>query len=87
MDAMKYFMIVLCIITILMILFFAIKSRRFFKIIFLNAFLGIGAIILINLTKKYTGVYIPINYWTVSTGGIFGLPAVLGLLICNFIFI
>ena len=55
-----------------------IKSRTVIKSIISNALLGFGAIFLINVTQKYTGVNIPLNWWTVGGGGILGLPAVCG---------
>jgi pro-sigmaK processing inhibitor BofA len=87
MEIMKYFIIGVISITVLMILIFALKSRKFFKTLFINALLGLGAIAIIDITSKYTGVHIPINYWTASAGGILGLPGVFGVLISNFIFI
>ncbi len=74
-------------LTALLILFFALKSRRFFKTIFLNALLGILAITVLNLTSRFSGVYIPVNYYSAGTGAVLGLPGVFGLLIANFIFI
>ena len=58
-----------------------IKSHKIIKSIFLNALLGFAAIIVINLTRKFTGVYIPLNWWTVGGGGIFGLPCVCGIIL------
>lgn len=86
MDAVKYIIISVLAITALIILFFAIKSRKFIRTLLLNAFLGIIAIIVINLTKKFSGVYIPVNYWTLGIGGALGLPGVVGILLSNFIF-
>ena len=86
MDAVKYIIISVLAITALIILFFAIKSRKFIRTLLLNAFLGIIAIIVINLTKKFSGVYIPVNYWTFGIGGALGLPGVVGILLSNFIF-
>ena len=87
MEIVKYIMFAILGLTVFLMLIFALKSRKFFKILFLNAALGIGAIILIDLTAKFSGVYIPVNYWTVGAGGVLGLPGVFGVLISNFIFI
>lgn len=51
------------------------------KSIFLNALLGFAAITVINLTQKFTGVHIPLNWWTVGGSGVFGLPAVCGIIL------
>ena len=58
-----------------------IKSHRIMKSIFLNALFGFLAITAINLTQRFTGVNIPINWWTVGGSGIFGLPCVCGIVI------
>ncbi len=58
------------------LLIFHIKSKRLFKSVVLNALLGFAAIAIINLTSKFTGVHIPLNWYTVCGGGIFGLPCV-----------
>ena len=54
---------------------------------FLNAVSGLAVLLIINLTTKFTGVYIPANYFTVASSGVLGLPGVFGVLIANFIFI
>ncbi len=87
MDVLKYIFLGLICITILIILIFALKSRKFVSTLLINLIFGWGAIAIIDLTSIFTGVYIPINYWTVSAGGIFGTPGVVGLLLLNFIFI
>ena len=65
----------------LVLLILHIKSHKLLKSIFLNAILGIAAIIVINLTQKFTGVFVPVNWWTVGGSCIFGLPCVCGILI------
>ncbi len=69
----------------LALLVFHIRSRRPLRSILLNAALGIGALIAINVTSRFTGVHIPINWYSVGGSGIFGLPAVLTLLILQLI--
>ena len=58
-----------------------IKSHKLIKSIMLNALLGFTAIAIINLTKKFTGVFVPLNWWTVGGSGIFGLPCVCGVVL------
>ena len=62
-----------------------IKSHKMFKSIFLNAILGFMAIAVINLTQKFTGVHIPLNWYTVGGSGIFGLPCVCGIILAQII--
>lgn len=69
----------------LALLVFHIKSRRPIRSILLNAALGIAALAVINLTARFSGVHIPINWFSVGGSSIFGLPAVLSLLILQMI--
>lgn len=87
MEILKYVILSVLGLTLLFIFFFAIKSRKFFKTIFLNAILGILAVAVLNLTSGFSGVYIPLNYYSAGTSAVLGLPGVLGLLVANFIFI
>ena len=87
MAVLKYAMIIVLGVFVLIILGFAIKTKKTFKILFFNAFLGITSLAIINLTAKFTGAYIPINEYTVTGCGIFGVPAVIFFLILRFIFV
>lgn len=69
----------------LALLFLHIKSRTFFKSVVLNALLGFTAIAIINLTQKFTGVFVPLNWYTVAGSGVFGLPCVCGLVLAQII--
>ncbi len=67
------------------LLIFHIKSHRPLRSIILNALLGIAAVIIVNLTQSFTGVHIPVNWWTVGGSSIFGIPAVCGVIILQMI--
>ncbi len=84
---LKYIIIVLISVFILVISGLAIKTKKPFKILFFNAFLGITTLAIINLTAKFTGAYISINEYTVTGCGIFGIPAIIFFLILRFIFV
>lgn len=86
MDFLKYGAIIVLAVTELIILILAIKTRKPFKCLFLNALCGILVIVLLNLTKKYTGVLIPVNEYTVIGSATLGIPAVIGFLVLNLIF-
>lgn len=72
-------------ISALTILLMALYSGKAVKRLLINALAGIGAMLIINLTKKYTGVNIPINAYSVVGATVFSVPAVIGLLILNLI--
>lgn len=86
-EILKYLILSVLIFGVLAILLLAIRSRKFFKTLLINGILGILAITVIDITSKYSGVYIPVNYYTVGSSAVFGLPGVFGLLIANFIFL
>ncbi len=67
------------------ILILHIKSHKMFKSVLLNALLSITVIIIINLTQKFTGVCVPLNWWTVGGSGIFGLPCVCSIILLQII--
>ena len=85
MDFLKYAVYILLGITYFYILILSIKSRKPFKFLFLNALSGILSICLIGLTKKFTGVFIPINHYTLIGGSTLGIPAIIGFLVLNLI--
>ena len=65
----------------LVLLVLHLKSHRFIKSVILNALLGFVAIAIINLAQKFTGVFVPLNWWSVGGSGIFGLPCVCGIVL------
>ena len=87
METLKYVALAIISIFILVILGFAVRTKKPFKILLFNSFLGIVSLAIINLTAKFSGVYIPVNEYTVTGCGIFGIPGMLFFLILRFIFI
>ena len=80
-----YFLGSILVITAFYILILAIKSKKPFKFIFLNAICGIFVLLIINFTKKYTGVGLPINQFTTIGCSVLGTPCALGFLILNLV--
>ncbi len=74
-------------VSALTILLMAIYSGKPIRKLILNSLFGIITLLLINLTKKFTGVYIPVNVISVVGVTVFSIPAVIGLLVLNLIFI
>lgn len=81
MGTLKISAIVLISLGAFIIFMIALFSKKLIRTLLLNAALAIAALIVINLTAAFTGVHIPINQWTVGSGAVFGLPAVIGILI------
>ena len=87
MEILKYGGIVVLIVGALSLLIFAVRTKKFFKTLLLNAFLGLAVMAVIDLTAKFTGAHIPVNWWTVGGSAVFGIPAVSGYLILPLIFL
>ncbi len=82
---LKYSAIILLSFSVLIMLIFYFLGGKPFKAIFLNAIIGIGVLGLIDLSAEFTGVFIPINEFTVSLSSVFGIPAVFLMLILQII--
>ena len=87
MEILKYGGIAVLAIGALALLIFAAKTGKLFKTLILNAFMGIAVMAVIDLIAKFTGVHIPVNWWTVGGSAVFGIPAVCGYLILPLIFL
>lgn len=87
MTFLKNAWIILLGLTFFIILVYSLVSRKPFKTLLLNAFLGVMALAVVNLTSKYTGAFIPLNEYTAVGSSVLGLPAVCGFLLLKFIFI
>ena len=85
MKAFFIFLIVVLSVFTLCVLFFAIESHKFFKTFLFNTFLGISVLAIIDLTAKFTGMYIPLNWYSVGGSAVFGIPAVILFLIMQII--
>ena len=86
MEILKYGGIAVIAVGAVALLIFAAKTKRFFKTLLLNAFLGLAVMAIIDLTAKFTGVHIPVNQYTVVGSAVFGIPAVCLFLILPIIF-
>ncbi len=87
METLKILCLSLLGITAFMIFIFALKSKKPFKVLLFNAFMGLTLLAIIDLTSKFTGVYIPINEYTVTGSAVFSIPALCAFLAMNFIFV
>lgn len=85
MQILKIFVLALFSAGALCILGFCIGSRKPFRYLLINFALGIAALIAVNLSARFTGIRIPVNPYSVSTGAVLGIPGVCGLLILRLI--
>ena len=78
---LKYFFICIICICQFFVIFYSAKTGKFLKTLILNGLLGIIIIVVINLLSKYLNIYIPINIYTLTAGGIFGIVGVCTILV------
>lgn len=85
MQFLKISAIVILSITAFVLLLFYIKSRKPIKSLILSALSGIATLVIINLSTKFTGLHIPVNWWSVLAVSGLGVPAVIGLILLQII--
>ena len=62
------------------------RSGHFFKSLFTTAIQGIASLAAVNITGLLTGVTLSLNWYTILTVSLFGLPSTIALTILKFIF-
>ncbi len=82
---MNTFFIAAAIISTVCVLWWMIKSEKGASSFVLSALQGVAALFAVNLTGLVTGVTIAVNWYTVLSFVILGLPGVIGALMINFI--
>ena len=86
MQIIKIVAICALVIYAIALLVFAVKTKKTIKTLFFSALIGIVTMTLLNLTSKYTGVYIAVNPWTVGSAATFGIPGVVALVTVRLFF-
>ncbi len=63
------------------------KTNKPFKTIIFFAFMGLLGMVIVNLTSAFSGIYIPVNGYTVGVSSALGLPGTVGLLLIRLVFL
>ena len=74
------------VISTVCVIWWMIKSEKGATSFILSALQGIAAMCAVNLTGMITGVTVAVNWYTIISTFILGLPGVIGTLALNFIF-
>ena len=82
---MNFGFIAAAVISVVCVAWWVVKSERGATSFVLSAMQGIAALFAVNLTGMITGVTIAVNWYTVLSYVILGLPGVIGTLMLNFI--
>ena len=86
MEILKYLSISLLSIGFIIIFVFALRTRKAIKMLFLNSFIGLSVFAILYFTRKYIGLTLHINEFTVIGSAVFGIPAIICFLLFNLIF-
>lgn len=87
MEALKIFAIILLSIFAFIILIMLITDKKPLGKILVSIAVGPVILLIIKLTAVFTGISIPINYFTLIGSLVFGIPAIISFLILKIIFI
>ena len=86
MNIFNYIMIGCTVFSILVVLFFALRTRKFFKTLLTSALLGITTLLILHFTSNLTGFKLEITPYTLSASSFLGLPGVVAIVLCKMIF-
>ena len=81
---MNAFFIAAAVISTVSVVWWVVKSEKGATSFCLSAVQGIAALFAVNLTGMITGVTIAVNWYTVISYIVLGLPGVIGTLALNF---
>ena len=83
---MNAFFIAAAVICTVCVAWWTVKSERGATSFFLSAMQGIAALFAVNLTGMITGITVAVNWYTVISYIVLGLPGVIGTLALNILF-
>ena len=69
------------------LLIIALKTEKPGRTIWTGALAGVAALAAVDLTTVLTGVYIPLNIWTVGGSVASGIPGVVAFLVLKMIMV
>ncbi len=62
-----------------------VRSRHFFRCLFLSSLSGMGSLFAVNVLSQMTGVALGINYITLAVSALGGIPSVIAMLAARFL--
>ena len=82
---MNGFFITAAIVAVICVIWWTVKSERGATSFALSALQGIAAMCAVNLTGLMTGVTLAVNWYTIATFIVLGLPGVISALVLKLI--
>ncbi len=86
MQIINISLIVIFIVYGIILLGLSVKSRHFFKTLLFSSLSGIFVFVILQLLSSSLGIDLPVNWWSVSTASLLGIPGVAGMMILNIFF-
>lgn len=86
MKIFNYIVIGLFCLAVLFVLFFALRTKKFFKTILTSSLIGVSSVLILHFTSMFTGFTLEITPFTIIFSSIFGMPGVVVIVICKMIF-
>lgn len=83
MDSANIFLVAICVVAAVIVLWIFKKSEHFFRCLFLSAVSGIGGLCFVNIISAMTGITLALNPFTIGFSALSGLSGVIALLVCN----
>ena len=80
---MKTVIIILFAVASIAVLLAAFKSSRPFKNVITSSFQGIISMMAVNVLGLMTGVTIPVNWYTILSACIFGIPSTITMVLLD----
>lgn len=75
------------ILSVLIILVFLSKTKKPLKNAVLSILISFVLLAIINNLTFVTGIYVPVNWYTVIAAGVYGIPGIIGIIIMQTIFL
>ena len=82
---MNFFFITAAIIAVICVIWWTVRSEKGATSFVLSALQGLAALCAVNLTGLVTGVTLAVNWYTVASFIVLGMPGVIGALILKLI--
>lgn len=81
-----YLFIALGVTAVLIVLGYAIATKKFVKSLMFSAVTGIASLLILHFTAPLTGFTLELTPYTLGGAGIFGLPGVVAITAAKMIF-
>lgn len=80
MGTLKIILIIGAVVYGLILLAYALKTKRPFRMLAVSALIGVVALIAVNVSSPLTGISLPFNGWTLLTAAAAGIPGIVLML-------